>query len=716
MTPLSIAYVATAAIFTVVGLEHLVVGVRVHERRVYLLFGFAALAAAVDALVQRQFALAATPAEFESLFAWSAVSICTFLVLFLWFIEARTGAVRRWLLVIETALLTVTATLDFVLPSGVFAAIDVTAVRDAVLPWGETISRAVGKPSPWRLIGDAANVGLLILLLDTTIRLVRRDRRREALLIGASLIVLALSVLAIIPMDLLDLPSLHPFAFLLIVAIMAWDLSYSAVRAADLSREVVASERRWRQVLENVQLLAVGIGTDGRIAWVNPFVLDVTGYSRDELVGRHIAELLPDDVRDDALASFARNIAGDVSPEVERQITIRDGSRRDVVWRTVLLTDAVGGVEGVLSLGADVTERKLTEASLQHAFAELERLRDLLEQENIYLKEELSAEHGFADIVGDSDPLLYVLHKVRQVASSDAGVLILGETGVGKELIARTIHSESPRAEGRFVKVNCAGLPPTLIESELFGHERGAFTGAERRRLGRFELAHGGTLFLDEVGELPLEVQPKLLRALQDGEIERVGGTDTIGVDVRVIAATNRDLTAEMKAGRFREDLFYRLDVYPITVPPLRQRAGDIPALVQHFVARTAAKHGVVIGEIPAAIMSRLQEYWWPGNVRELQNVLERAVLTSSNGVLRLADPLDAVMTEANPVTEWDTGTGRLESLAEAERKHILRALERAGGKISGTGGAAELLGVHPNTLRYRMKKLGIASGSRTRG
>jgi PAS domain S-box-containing protein len=721
VTPLSIAYVAAAAIFAVVGLEHLVVGVRVRERRVYMLFGSAALAAAVDALVQRQFALAATPAEFESLFAWSAVSICTFLVLFLWFIEARTDAVRRWLLVVETALLTATATLDFVLPAGAFATMDVTAVRDAVLPWGEVFRRAVGETSPWRVVGDVANVGFLVLLLDTTIRLIRGDRRREARLIGASMIVLALSVLAIIPMDLgfLDLPSLHPFAFLLIVAIMAWDLSYSAVRAADLSREVIASERRWRQVLENVQLLAVGIDTEGRIAWVNPFVLDVTGYGRDELVGRHIAEMLPDDVRDDALASFARNIAGNVSPEVERPITIGDGSRREVVWRTVLLRDASGGVEGVLSLGADVTEHRRSAEELERAAAELEAtvveleaVRAKLEEENVYLKEEIDSRIEHSEIIGSSDALLYVLHKIRQVAPTHATVLIQGETGVGKELVANAIHDASDRASGPFVVVNCAALPPGLIESELFGHEKGAFTGADRQRRGRFELAHRGTIFLDEVGEVPLEMQPKLLRVLQEGEIERVGGSQTIPVDVRVIAATNRELKADIVAGGFREDLFYRISVFPITVPPLRDRRDDIPSLVQHFTRHFARRRGRDISEIPAEVMRRLESYQWPGNVRELQNVIERAVLTSTGGVLKLAEPL--LNDFGKPVSpdppEMDEG---LMTLADLERRHIERVLASTRGKISGPGGAAEVLGLHANTLRYRMKKLGISAGRR---
>jgi transcriptional regulator with GAF, ATPase, and Fis domain len=292
-------------------------------------------------------------------------------------------------------------------------------------------------------------------------------------------------------------------------------------------------------------------------------------------------------------------------------------------------------------------------------------------------------------------------------------VLILGETGVGKELIARTIHKESPRSGGPFVVVNCAALPPSLIESELFGHEKGAFTGADRQRRGRFELAHRGTIFLDEVGELPLEMQPKLLRVLQEGEIERVGGSQPIPVDVRVIAATNRDLKADIGAGRFREDLFYRISVYPITVPPLRDRREDIPSLVRHFTRHFARRRGRDISEIPAEVMRRLDSYQWPGNVRELQNVIERAVLTSTGGVLKLAGPL---LNDSGKPTSPDApemGEG-LMTLDDLERRHIERVLASTRGKISGPGGAAEVLGLHANTLRYRMKKLGITVGRLT--
>jgi chemotaxis protein methyltransferase CheR len=263
--------------------------------------------------------------------------------------------------------------------------------------------------------------------------------------------------------------------------------------------------------------------------------------------------------------------------------------------------------------------------------------------------------------------------------------------------------------------VNCAALPPDLVESELFGHERGAFTGAERRREGRFELADGGTLLLDEVGDLPAEVQPKLLRVLQDGAFERVGGTSTLQVDVRVVAATNRDLRQDVEEGRFREDLYYRLEVYPITIPPLRDRREDIPLLVEHFAKQIAGRRGVRIDEVPAELMRRLEAYDWPGNVRELQNVAERAVLVSTGGVLRLAEPLTETPSELATFPRTPGAMRPRPTLDELERDYISEVLEDCGGRIAGAGGAAEVLGLHPNTLRSRMKKLGVAASRTTR-
>jgi formate hydrogenlyase transcriptional activator len=355
-------------------------------------------------------------------------------------------------------------------------------------------------------------------------------------------------------------------------------------------------------------------------------------------------------------------------------------------------------------------------------YEEIGRLKAQLERENIYLREEILGDHNFEEIVGSSAAINAVLHTVDRVAPTDTTVLILGETGTGKELVARAIHSRSSRHNAPLVKVNCGAIAAGLIESELFGHVKGAFTGALERRTGRFELADRGTLFLDEVGELPLDMQVKLLRVLQEQEFEPVGSSRTVKVDVRVIAATNRSLEEEVAAGRFRADLFYRLNVLPISVPPLRERQADIPQLVMFFIQRHAKRIGRTVEGVSRDSMERLTRYRWPGNVRELENVIERALVLSRSGVLDVGRdflPALPVETPAPPATQIvpmpteaavPVGNGTLEDI---ERAHIAATLERTGWVVEGPRGAARILDMHPNTLRSRMKKLGLQKTSR---
>ena len=351
-------------------------------------------------------------------------------------------------------------------------------------------------------------------------------------------------------------------------------------------------------------------------------------------------------------------------------------------------------------LFVNALERSRAELALRERLDEIERLKLQLEKENIYLREEIKTVQGFEKIVGKSDTLQYVLFRVKQVAPTDATVLILGETGTGKGLVAHAIHELSARKDRPMITVNCAALPANLIESELFGREKGAFTGAHAKQIGRFEVADGGTIFLDEIGEMPLELQVKLLRVLEEGEFERLGSPRTIKVDVRVIASTNRDLKAEIRNRRFREDLFYRLNVFPVSIPPLRMRAEDIPQLVHYFVDKYARKFGRKYETVPKSTMKALQEHPWPGNVRELEHVIERAVITSPGPMLRLVDRLEREPAEA--------GEEPLKALEAMERDHILKVLQKTRWKINGEGGAASVLGLHPSTLRFRIKKLGI--------
>ncbi len=340
-------------------------------------------------------------------------------------------------------------------------------------------------------------------------------------------------------------------------------------------------------------------------------------------------------------------------------------------------------------------KRKITEAALTQVL----QLKEQLFLERAYLQEEIKLENNHETIIGQSDVLKNVLHKVGQIASSNTTVLVLGETGTGKELIARALHNSSLRKKRALIKVNCATLPANLIESELFGHEKGSFTGSQSRHLGRFEIADGATLFLDELGELPMELQAKLLRVLQDGEFERVGSSQTIKVDVRIIAATNRNLEKEVRNGHFREDLWYRLNIFPITVPPLRDRRDDIPLLVAFYIKKITKRMGKSIEIIPEHVMNGLKEYHWPGNIRELENVLERAVINSSGPKLRLVDEL------RKPTKNVSTSAKTMEAV---ERDHILEVLEMTNWKVSGKGGASEILDLDRSTLRARMLKLNI--------
>jgi len=344
-------------------------------------------------------------------------------------------------------------------------------------------------------------------------------------------------------------------------------------------------------------------------------------------------------------------------------------------------------------------ELSIANEEAETALIEIKKLTEQLEEEKAYLKEEIKLEYNHENIIGQSNEINYIFYKIEQIADTDTTVLVLGETGTGKELVARAIHSLSQRKDRVMVKMNCAALPSNLIESELFGHEKGAFTGALSRRLGRFEVANGATIFLDEIGELPIELQSKLLRVIQDGEFERLGSSSTIKVDVRIIAATNRNLEDETANGRFRNDLWYRLNVFPITMPPLRDHSEDMPLLVEYYIKKISKRLGKTIEMVPTSVMNALQNYHWPGNVRELENVLERAVINTSGPKLKLVDELN------KPFYRLHSSHKTLEAVV---RDHITQTLEQTDWKISGNNSASEILGLDRSTLRARMRKLGI--------
>lgn len=443
------------------------------------------------------------------------------------------------------------------------------------------------------------------------------------------------------------------------------------------------------------------LDSDGVIYRVNKAACNLLSRTREELVGEKIHELMKQYGYTEQYVSLVRNI----NALKDRRNLVREQEYKTRDGRTVILEISshlviFEGKEYICNFARDITERKRAQEALQNALKELESLKNQLHEENIYLQNEIKLSHNFEEIIGKSRQLHEVLKKVEQVAETDASVMISGETGSGKELIARAIHHISTRNNRPLVKINCAALPVTLIESELFGHEKGAYTGAFYRKIGRFELAHGGTVFLDEIGDLPMEVQVKLLRFLQEGEFERLGSTDTIKTDVRIITATNRNLENAVQEGKFREDLFYRLNVFPIHVPPLRERSEDIPPLVNYFVQKFSKKIGRKIDRIPVNVMNSLTNYHWPGNVRELENIIERAVIISDKNELRLGNWLSVDPPELN--------RSKVKSLKEQEKEYILKILALTNWRVSGPQGAAKLLDINPQTLFSRMKRLGI--------
>jgi PAS domain S-box-containing protein len=471
---------------------------------------------------------------------------------------------------------------------------------------------------------------------------------------------------------------------------------FASRAAAELERlrfekMLTQSEERFRDLFDEAPIAYVHEDLESRFLRANRAAIRMLGLKPEEAVGTVGLSLVADvtDMRKKVQTAFEALERGEEPGAVVIELRRKDDGRP--VWVRWWSKPDPGG-KFTRTVMIDITERVL-----------MEREKARLQQQNAYLQDEIKSAHNFDEIVGRSPALVSVLQRVSKVANTDSTVLITGETGTGKELVARAVHSASPRRTKPLIKLNCAALPMNLVESELFGHEKGAFTGATTRKPGRFELADGGTLFLDEVGELPLETQAKLLRVLQEREFERVGGTVPVKVDVRVIAATNRDLAKMAKEGKFREDLFYRLNVIPVRLPALRERPGDVPLLVRFFVTKVASRLGKRIGTIDPDTLDALAAYRWPGNIRELENVIERAVILSDGPELEIDPEVFSLPSEGPPVPDASA-----QSLVAVERDHILNVLSQTGWVIEGASGAAKVLGLHPNTLRSRMKKLAV--------
>jgi PAS domain S-box-containing protein len=821
-------FLIISGICLAVGLLHLTIFFRRRDRRVELFFAVMSIGVGLSSFFETRLYGAAhldqAVSALKSMLTFQGITCMAFA----WFIVRITGTNRYRLALFVTGAYALAVLVNILSPYSVIYE-TVNSIQFHILPWNEKIAYVSGSPNPWRFIADIAWILLVVMAVQSIVRVVKRGFKRSAVLLGVGLFIfLGVGYLHGTLMDfgVLGPPYIVNLTFLAMILVSSSALVDEVVSASVLSREVAAGEQRWRAVMRNISLLVAGNDIEGNIDYVNPYCCRVLGYTADELLGKPAIELVPKDDRSDLKQRLQNAREGQIRPRVSRNMLTKEGRLRQVVWFHVVLRDADDRIKGTLSIGEDVTELQIAQKALEdekermdivlstldtglvlldsdlnvvwindtlrkmfpegvpigekcyaiaenrtspcedcgavNAFAdgaahvteryndvidkwlqivslpiknesgkvvqvleattditerknteetrdrylnELETLKAHLEEENIYLKKEIETRQGFTEIVGRSNAILYVLEKIRQVAETDTTVLIQGETGVGKELVARAIHRTSKRAEKPFIKMNCAALPASLAEAELFGNEAGAFTGADRLRRGRFELADGGTIFLDEVSELPLDVQSKLLRVLQDGQFERIGSSRSLTADVRVIAATNRNLSEEVAEGRFRPDLFYRLNVYPITVPPLRNRRKDIPLLVNHFVPQIAARIGKSVDQIPPHVLEKLTAYEWPGNVRELANILERAVITSPDSVIRLPEE---IVQKPIPKGNKTDGATRLVDLQSVERQHILSVLNAVNWRISGPKGAAKILGLNPSTLRFRMKKLGI--------
>ncbi len=463
------------------------------------------------------------------------------------------------------------------------------------------------------------------------------------------------------------------------------------------NESLAESEERFRDLFDEAPIAYVHEELDSRFIRANRTAIRVLGLKPEEVVGTMGVSLVPDIPEAQRRVQEALSSIGSGTDTSGVVLELRRKDNGNPIWIQWWSRPAPDG-SYTRTMFIDITERVL-----------MEREKARIEAHNAYLQEEIRRSH-FDEIIGETDQMKQVFADVEQVAPTTSTVLILGETGTGKELIARAVHRTSKRADKPLIKVNCSALPASLIESELFGHEKGAFTGATTKRAGRFSLADGGTIFLDEIGDLPIELQAKLLRVLQEGEFEPLGSSETCNVDVRVLAATNRDLFEAMQTGEFREDLYFRLAVFPMTLPPLRDRLGDLPILASLFARNFAEKLGCESVELSQTEVDRLSSYSWPGNIRELQNVVERALITSHDGALNL----DRALPESASGNGQDTGSPEvqrirtIDQVQQLERDNFRLALDTAGWQVSGRGGAAELLGMNPTTLSSRMKALDI--------
>ena len=709
MELISYAFIFVGSICFALGYLHLIIFLRRRDRIIDLVFSLMAFTIGLSSWLEIWAFKTAILPDNLGIFKATLFVQCLLWISFGWFVYFFTNSSRRWPPIIVTLFYCSAMIINFLSPGSILfqGAVELTPFS---LPSGETFYLASGSANPLRVVAD---IGWFILVVYTAVAFVnfaRRGNARKVMIYGSAIFLcLGLGYLhgTLIDLKITNPPYLGSFLFLPLTLLMSYSLAGDVLLASRLTHQIEKAEERWRNLLMNVQLIVLGVNNNRTIFFVNPYFLRLTGYEEDEVINQQFTNFIPEEWRSEINDRLEAVIEGQAAITAERSIPVvtKGGEQRTIMWSSVFLEEKNTTASRILSIGKDFTDQKIAEMSRDYAIAELEALKVKLEQENISLKQMIQADHGFTEIIGESDGLLYVLTKIEQVAKTDATVLIVGETGTGKELVARAIHRESDRCHKPFIRLNCAAIPAELVESELFGHEQGAFTNAVNLRRGKFELAEGGTIFLDEISEMPIDTQAKLLNVLQEKEFERVGGSEMIRTNVRVVSATNRDLEVEISEGRFRADLFYRLNVYPISIPPLRDRKNDIPLLIKHFISIFNKEFGRNIEDIPAATIEYLSRYDWPGNIRELRNMIERAVITSNSSSLQFPEGMMTPQKDEQPIVDSNS---EIASLAEVERQHILRALTKTNWQISGENGAARILQMNPSTLRSRIKKIGL--------
>lgn len=698
MNLFSVVYIVLATISFTIAVLHFVAWLKLRDKHSYLLFSIVSLFAGILAVFEYQFLFITDPVNFNLLTKWFHLPLYGFLVSTVLFMYTHFKTASKLLAALFITLWTIALAINF-LGEGSLTYKQINIISLVPAFNGDLYPVVDAELNPLRLIADLGSLVFVVFILLATIKLYKKGNKQRSLLVGGSTLLFIVISGTIAPLNdigVLKIPVTISAPFVFMVMAMSMEIILEIVKVRPLTDKLNNEKNKWQSLLSELQLPVVRVNNSGGVIYVNQYMLELTGYTEEEMLNRAwLPNFIPTEEQELVRKNFSLPIKKGFPIHFQNGLVTSSGEIRQLYWSNIGLYDEKGSLDGLIAVGNDITEK-------ENAYKEILLLKEKLELENLALKSNHTSLSDQSEIICHSDAITYAFEKARQVAEVDSIVLLEGETGVGKGVFANYIHKHSSRSNNAFVAVNCAAIPGDLLESELFGYEKGAFTGATKSKKGRFELANDGTLFLDEIAELPIELQPKLLRVIQDGQFEKLGGEKTIKVNVRVIVATNKILLEQVKNKLFREDLFYRLNVFPITIPPLRKRKEDIPKLIDYFAAYYSSKYNKAITKVSKSTYTSFIQYRWPGNIRELQNLIERAVISASGDVLKTHGLLP------KSTKEPKQNATEIETLVEVEKQHILKALKESNWQVHGATGAAEILGINPSTLRSRMKKLNI--------